>query len=89
MEKHMATLDRIENSSTYHPLVDSLIAEDELIARWRISQPTLWRRRKDPGFPKAIVLGRRRLYRLDAIEAYEGSLIEKCLGSRADQSGLR
>lgn len=41
--------------------------------RYGWSAMTLWRRDQDPKFPKPLVDGNRKLYRLDELEAWERS----------------
>jgi hypothetical protein len=52
-----------------------LISEDDLAVRWKVSKRTLQRWRNESRLPKAFKVGRKILYRLDAVEAFESAQV--------------
>lgn len=59
---------------------DDLVTADELQKRYHISNVTLWRWSKNPtlGFPVAIQIGRRRLWKRTDLAAWEAQRAEMC-----------
>ncbi|HMQ94294.1 MAG TPA: helix-turn-helix domain-containing protein [Amaricoccus sp.] len=52
------------------------LVEDELAQRWRLSTRTLQRWRRDSTGPAYLRLGRRIVYRLSDIEAFEATHLD-------------
>ena len=50
-----------------------LLTEDELAARWQVSRRTLQRHRHEGHLPEPFRIGRKVLYRLDVVLAFEAA----------------
>lgn len=61
------------SNPTSHLPADALLTEAELAARWMVSLRTMQRLRDQGGLPISFRVGRKILYRLDVIQAFEAA----------------